>query len=144
MTRQLMRKGAFAKMINVTPGRVSQYIKARQIDGAAIVGTGRAAMLDPAVAIKQLQLRLDDTQMATMNGLNTKLDHVFAPPADDDDEVERPRGTLVDLVDVESLIDLTWVRTDVTVQEALEPFPEALAAYMAIRPELASIKDRRA
>ena len=123
MTRQLMRKGAFTKMMNVTPGRVSQYITARQIECAAIVGTGRAAMLDPAVAIKQLQLRLDDTQMATMNGLNTKLDHVFVPPADDDDEVERPRGTLVDLVDVESLIDLTWVRTDVRSRRRSSRFP---------------------
>ena len=50
---------------------------------------------------------------------------------------------MVDLADVESAIDLIWVRSDFTVQDALKPYPEALAEYMAIRPRLAAIKDRR-
>jgi hypothetical protein len=79
MTANLMRKGDFARMINVTPGRISQYIKARQIDGDAIVGAGPRAMIDADIACRQLQLRLDDNQMASLNGLNTRL-HA-TPPA---------------------------------------------------------------
>jgi hypothetical protein len=68
----------------------------------------------------------------------------FASPVDADDlaYVERHRGVAVDLADAERVVDEVWVLSDSTVQEALEPFPEALAAYMAIRHQLAAIKDR--
>ena len=146
----LMRKIDFARRCNVDRSRVTQWCKAGQISGAAIVGTGRTAMLDPAIALKQLKLRLSTNERFGLNGLGTNLD--WWPPAavpaaaDDDDElleIEPHRGVLVDLADVEYAIDCIWVKTDLTVQDALKPHPEALAAYNALRPRLAAIKDRR-
>jgi hypothetical protein len=155
----IMRKGDFARMINVTPGRISQYIKARQIDGDAIVGAGPRAMIDAPKALQQLRLRLDDNQRASLNGLNTRLDGapaarvraayvsraIVMPAGDDDDglaEVERHRGVMVDLADVESAVDEIRVLQDFEIQDALKPHPEALAAYVALRPQLAAIGRR--
>jgi hypothetical protein len=107
------------------------------------VGEGRFAKIDAAVALKQLKERLATNERFGLNGLNTNLDWLPAEVASDDDgpaEVERHRGVMVDLAEVESEIDLIWVATDFTVQGALKPHPEALAAYMAARPELAAIK----
>jgi hypothetical protein len=142
----LMKKIDFARRCNVDRSRVTQWCKAGQISGAAIVGTGRTAMLDPAIALKQLKLRLSTNERCGLNGLSTNLDWLpGAGNADDDgmDEVERHRGIMVDLADVEYAIDCIWVKSDLTVQDGLKPFPEALAAYMAIRPQLAAIKDGR-
>ncbi len=66
-------KSAFAKMINVSRGRISHYIRDKQLDGPAIVGQGHRARIDVEVALKQLRLRLDSTQMAGLNGLSTRL-----------------------------------------------------------------------
>ena len=137
----LMKKIDFARRCNVDRSRVTQWCKAGEISGAAIAGTGRTAKLDPAVALKQLKLRLSTNERCGLNGLNTNLD--WLPGADEDDEVGYRRGTLVDLADVEYAIDCIWVGTDLNVQDTLKPFPEALAAYMALRPKLAAIKDRR-
>jgi hypothetical protein len=139
----LMRKSDFARSCNVSKGRVSQWLKAGQIDSKAIVGTGRGAKLDAAEALRQLKLRLATDERYGLNGLSTNLDWLPAEEDEDDDlaEVERHRGIMVDLADVEAMVDLTWVRTDITVQKALEPFPEALAAYRAVRPRLVQIRD---
>jgi hypothetical protein len=61
-------------MINVSNGRVSQWLTAGQIDGAAIVGTGQRALLDADLALAQLNLRLNTEQRYGVNGLSTNLD----------------------------------------------------------------------
>ena len=140
----LMKKIDFARRCNVDRSRVTQWCKAGQISGAAIVGTGRTAMLDPAIALKQLKLRLATNERFGLNGLSPNLDWSPAEAVEDDeDDGTYRRGTLVDLADVEYAIDCIWVGTDLNVQDTLKPFPEALAAYMALRPKLAAIKDRR-
>jgi hypothetical protein len=112
--------------------------------GRGVRRRGAIARIDPTIALKQLKLRLSTNERCGLNGLNTRLDWLPAVADDDDDdglaEVKRHRGIMVDLADVESEIDLIWVATDFTVQKALKPHPEALAAYMAARPELAAIK----
>lgn len=64
-----LAKGEFGRFIGVSPGRVSQYIAAGKIDGAAITKDGRIVV---ALAQEQLRNRLDASQMAG-NGLDTKL-----------------------------------------------------------------------
>jgi hypothetical protein len=76
----LVRKSEFAKLCNVSNGRVSQWLTAGHIDGAAIVGTGQRAMLDADLALAQLNLRLDTDQRYGVNGLSTTLD---APASDE-------------------------------------------------------------
>ena len=145
----IMMKSEFARRCNVDRSRVSQWLRAGQIDGAAVVGTGRSAKLDAGPALAQLKLRLATDERFGLNGLNTGIldwdpDEVEADDEDDDlAEVERHRGIKVDLADVERRTDDVWVLTDLHVQAALEPYGEALAAYMAIRPKLAAIKDGR-
>lgn len=68
----VVSKGEFARRRGVSPGRVSQWIAAGQIAGAAIVGEGRAAQIRESVAIEQLRAKLDPMQMAG-NGLSTSL-----------------------------------------------------------------------
>jgi hypothetical protein len=137
----LMRKSDFARRCNVSKGRVSQWLKAGQIDSKAIVGTGRGAKLDAAEALRQLKLRLATDERFGLNGLGTTLDWLPDAEAEEDGlaDVERNRGVMVDLADVEKMVDETWVMSDFTVQGALEPFPEALAAYRAVRPRLRAI-----
>jgi hypothetical protein len=139
----IVSKAEFSRRCNVDRSRVTQWRRAGQLSGAALVGEGRFAKIDAAVALKQLKERLATNERFGLNGLNTNLDWLPAEVASDDDgpaEVERHRGVMVDLAEVESEIDLIWVATDFTVQGALKPHPEALAAYMAARPELAAIK----
>jgi len=73
-------KAEFARRVNVTPGRVSQYLAEGKIFGAAIVGAGRNAQILASVAISQLREKLDVIQMAG-NGLSTRLDPVPAAAA---------------------------------------------------------------
>lgn len=68
----VVSKGEFARRRNVDPSRVSQWISAGKIDGAAIVGEGRFAQIRESVAIEQLRQRLDPSQMVG-NGLTTRL-----------------------------------------------------------------------
>ncbi len=70
----IISKSVFAKRCNVSPGRVSQWLSARQIDGAAIVGQWQRAKLDAALALRQLKLRLSVDERFGLNGLRTNLD----------------------------------------------------------------------
>lgn len=65
---QTMSKGDFAASINVTPGRVSQYIAAGKIYGDALEGEGRLARINPAIARAQLRLTMDPGQRFGANG----------------------------------------------------------------------------
>ena len=142
----LFRKCDFARRCNVSKGRVSQWLAARQIDGAAIVGTGRNAKLDAAVALKQLKLRLATDERYGLNGLGTNLD--WLPDEDieyDDDgmaEAEADRQRHVTLFDAKAAIDDLWMLMDLRVQEVLRPFPDAADAYAELRPRLADVKWR--
>lgn len=76
-------KGEFARRRNVSPGRVSQWIAEGKISGAAIVGEGRAALIDEAVACAQLDRALHVDQRFG-NGLKTSIapaPEIEIPPA---------------------------------------------------------------
>jgi hypothetical protein len=99
-------KGEFAKLINVSPGRVSQYISAGKIHGPALDGEGRTARIVIDVARQQLRRSLDVGQMVG-NGIATRLgtgaeaavplpraavdedDDAFLPDGADDDVAEQ-------------------------------------------------------
>jgi hypothetical protein len=64
-------KGEFARMVNLSPGRVSQLIKDGRI-ADCLVGEGREARVDAEKAIEKLKLRRDLGQ-ALGNGAKTQL-----------------------------------------------------------------------
>lgn len=68
----ILPKGKFAELINVSAGRVSQYITERKIYGEAIVGNGRSAKINVPIAQQQLRKTLDVAQ-SLGNGLDTDL-----------------------------------------------------------------------
>ncbi|MCV0427819.1 MAG: hypothetical protein K5905_20370 [Roseibium sp.] len=74
----VVTKGEFADILNVSAGRVSQYITEGKISGAALVGEGRRAKINVAVAREQLRNHLDIGQMLG-NGLETRLSSVDQP-----------------------------------------------------------------
>ncbi len=75
----VLSKSDFALLCRVSRGRVSQWLAAGKIDGAAIVGEGRGALIDTDVAVAQLKERLDVSQRFS-NGLSTRLDGDVLPP----------------------------------------------------------------
>jgi transcriptional regulator with XRE-family HTH domain len=147
--KNLMRKSDFAKRCGVSKGRVSQWLKAGQIDGPAIVGEGRGAKLDAALALAQLKLRLSTDERFGWNGLSTNLDWL---PADEEDaaeaeaadlaEIEADRRRHVTLLAAKTAVDNLWILMDLRVQATLKPHPEAAAAHLAVRPGLADAKWR--
>jgi hypothetical protein len=91
-------------MCGVTPARVSQWLSEGKLTGEALVGEGRTAKINIAVAFEQLKSRLDASQRYGLNGLSTRLtdasasapeeipfeapaDGVQPPPFDMDDSV---------------------------------------------------------
>lgn len=73
MQQTLVSKSEFAALINVSPGRVSQFIASGQISGAAIVGTGQRAKIRVEQAKADLRLTLDVSQRLG-NGIDTQID----------------------------------------------------------------------
>lgn len=65
-------KGEFAKLANVSAGRVSQWITAGKITQTEMVGEGRDAKINVEAAFAKLNLRLDAGQR-NGNGLGTVL-----------------------------------------------------------------------
>ncbi len=70
---QIVSKAEFARLRNVSRGRVSQWIGEEKISGEALVGKGRDAKIRVAVAVAQLRRRLDVSQSTGLNGLDTDL-----------------------------------------------------------------------
>lgn len=68
-----MTKGEFARLINVTPGRVSQYIASGQIGPDALDGSGRSARIIVDKARRHLSGRLDVSQRVGLNGIGTRV-----------------------------------------------------------------------
>ena len=73
MQQMLVSKSEFAAMINVSPGRVSQFIAAGQISQLAIVGSGQRAKIDAERAKADLRITLDVAQRLG-NGIETRID----------------------------------------------------------------------
>lgn len=65
-------KGDFAKMIGVSPGRITQMISEGKIGRDALVGEGRTAKIIPDVAKAQIRERTDVGQ-ALGNGIHTQV-----------------------------------------------------------------------
>ena len=75
---EVVSKGQFAALRNVSPGRVSQWISEGKIKRDALVGDGRNAKINVTVATLQLREALDVGQL-TGNGVATNLDLLPAP-----------------------------------------------------------------
>ncbi|WOC17409.1 hypothetical protein [Pseudochrobactrum sp. MP213Fo] len=73
LTDQTLSKGEFAKLINVSAGRISQYIASGQIGPDALQGEGRSARIVVDRARRQLNGRLDVAQRVGLNGLSTRI-----------------------------------------------------------------------
>ena len=84
----VLSKQSFAELIGVTPARLSQYLAEGRISGEAIVGVGRHARINVAVAKAQLKARLDITQRIA-NG-RARLD-VGAGAAAIEDDIKAER-----------------------------------------------------
>lgn len=77
---EVVSKGQFAALRNVSPGRVSQWISEGKIKKSALVGEGRNARINVKAAVLQLRGSLDVSQ-AGGNGLATNLDLQPAAPS---------------------------------------------------------------
>jgi hypothetical protein len=86
---QVVSKAAYARLKGVSGARVSQWISDRRIDGPALVGEGRSAQIDVAIADEQLKQRLDLSQRLG-NGLSTRLGQTAAATTS---SVELPLAT---------------------------------------------------
>ena len=71
--QQEVSKGEFARIIGVSPGRVSQYLAEGKISPAALSGVGRNAKIRVDQARADLRLTLDVSQRLG-NGIETRLD----------------------------------------------------------------------
>ena len=71
---EIVSKGRFAELCNVSPGRVSQWISEGKLTGAAIVGTGRSAQIDVDLGKAQVKASRDVDQAHSGNGLATNLE----------------------------------------------------------------------
>jgi hypothetical protein len=76
----VVRKSEFAEMCNVSKGRVTQWITAGLIDGAAIVGEGQRALINVDLACAQLQERLATDERYGLNGLSTNISTTTISP----------------------------------------------------------------
>lgn len=84
----VVSKGEFARMVQVSPGRVSQWIAEGKIGRDALQGEGRAAKIIVDRAIAQVRLRRDPGQ-SLGNGISTRLFDEPAEPVVRDDRRER-------------------------------------------------------
>ncbi len=75
---QIVRKGEFAALRNVSAGRVSQWIAEGKIGPEALIGDGRYARIRVAIANEHLRERLDPSQRFGLNGIATRLDEPLA------------------------------------------------------------------
>lgn len=77
----VVSKSEFARLTNVKPPRVTQWIEEKKIHGDALVGEGRSARIRVSLACQQLKRTLDIAQRLG-NGIGTRLD--LQPPASPD------------------------------------------------------------
>jgi len=79
---QTVTKSAFANLIGVTPGRVSQYISEGKLSGPAIDGEGPRARIVVEEAYKQLGRSLDPGQLLGRANPSLLSSLPLSPPAD--------------------------------------------------------------
>lgn len=72
MDTQVATKTEFARLCNVSQGRVSQWISEGKLGAGELIGQGRNAKINVEKAREKLKLRLDPAQKLG-NGLETKL-----------------------------------------------------------------------
>ncbi|MFT0892943.1 hypothetical protein [Pseudochelatococcus sp. G4_1912] len=89
----VVSRSQFAALCGVSPGRVTQWVKARQIDDAALDGSGRGSKIRVKIAAEQLGIRLNVNQRFGLNGIGTRL------PLEED---EAPELKHVPLIPVEA------------------------------------------
>lgn len=97
----LVSKGEFARLINVSAGRVSQMISEGKIGPDALEGGGRSARIRVQLARQQIADRTDVGQRFG-NGLFTQLDAPAAPAA----RAPAPVNPTVDAIAAERLRSL--------------------------------------
>jgi hypothetical protein len=89
MNSGTLTKSEFATRLGVSAPRVSQLVNEKKIHGPALVGSGRKARINVAIALEQLDKNLDISQRTGMNG-KAKLDARPRPskpaPAQSSDE----------------------------------------------------------
>lgn len=73
MDAATLSKGEFARLINVSPARVSQMIGEGKIGADALQGDGRAARIRVELARRQIAARTDPGQ-AVGNGIETRVE----------------------------------------------------------------------
>jgi hypothetical protein len=136
---ETLSKGAFALEIGKSAARVSQYIKAGKISGAALTPDGRVVV---AIAKQQLRARLDPSQRLANGGVHDDEDddvgrgsadqrYLDAKAEEKELEVERRRRQL-------KTDSGAWLDAD----EAKRAFARELAAvFTDIDAELTAIGD---
>ncbi len=100
-----MSKGDFARHINVSPARVSQYISEGILDEEALEGTGRSARIRVPVAEAQIAARRNVGQ-ALGNGLKTAVvggDSAGELPLSAPDASPLKKGNTAELIQLERL-----------------------------------------
>lgn len=119
----LVSKGEYARLKNVTPGRVSQWISEGKLTSDAFDGEGRRARVRVAVADAQLRRSLDIGQM-TGNGLETRLGSepvAFAPrpegPAAAPIQLPTPGSGIEDRIKSEKLREIEFRNRDAAEKE---------------------------
>lgn len=101
----VVSKGEFAQLINVSAGRVSQYISEGKLTGDALVGEGRSARINVAVARQQLRRRIDVGQRFG-NGATTRLDFEAEEPEEGASRARERSNPVADAIAEEKLKDL--------------------------------------
>ena len=71
---EIVSKGRFAELCNVSPGRVSQWLTEGKIHSPALVGEGRSAKINVDLAKAQVKAARDVDQAHSGNGLATNLE----------------------------------------------------------------------
>jgi DNA-binding transcriptional regulator YdaS (Cro superfamily) len=90
-------KVAFADVVGVSPGRVSQWISDGKIHGDALVGTGRKARIRGAVAVEQLKTKLD-VDHRVRSSTKAQLDGIsFASPTAPPAPAPAPRSAVSEI-----------------------------------------------
>lgn len=94
----VVSKSQYAALKNVSPGRVSQWISEGKIEPDAMVGEGRSAKINVALADQYLRRKLDMSQR-TGNGLATRLPDTTPAPAAAAPDAPPPAPSAIDVIE---------------------------------------------
>jgi phage terminase Nu1 subunit (DNA packaging protein) len=94
----IVTKAEFSRLVGVSRGRVSQWLTAGKIDGAALVRVGRSERIDVKEARRQLGRRLDIDQRLT-KGSRSRISGVGG---DTLEEIQRQRLEQLELANAQA------------------------------------------